>query len=88
MKKLDSSQENERTTAVGFYNYAVSYRASAELLARTEIEDVTHPNAPIERDISQDPLLSGHIQRPGAVDPFAFGWRVHRRPQIAAPLHV
>lgn len=40
------TDEDDRTTAIGLFNYACSYWRSAETLEKAEVR-VTHPNAPI-----------------------------------------
>lgn len=48
MSDAKNNEDNERTTATGLFNYAVSYQESAKLLARTKIKGITHPDSPIE----------------------------------------
>lgn len=40
--------EDARTSAIGLFNYAHSYAASAVALAKTPPNDTTHPEAPVD----------------------------------------
>jgi hypothetical protein len=39
-------RDDERTTAQGLFNYARSFWQSAVALERSNLKEVTHPNAP------------------------------------------
>jgi len=40
-------KEDDRTTALGFFNYAISYWKSANYLKKIKILGITHPSAPM-----------------------------------------
>ena len=45
---VDEQSDDNRTSAVGLFNYAHSYAASAVSLSKSRPDDTTHPEAPVD----------------------------------------